>query len=64
MKCGEQDRVYRIKASHFTAGVIVRAGLVRRAAPIVSYMRGWSIERVLDYARRKGFVVNCVEEGE
>jgi len=47
----------RIEAPHFVAGAEVRDGVVSRAAPILKYMRGWTFQRVLEYARRKGWKV-------
>lgn len=45
----------QIIAPHFTAGVWVFNGYVKRAAPIVSYMIGWTDARVIDYAEKKGW---------
>lgn len=42
-------RAVRIVAPHFTAGVII--GIA--AAPIVSYMRAWPIERIVAYCFSK-----------
>jgi hypothetical protein len=44
----------RIEAPHFVAGLETGPGrLVTRPAPIVGYMRGWSVRRVISYCRRK-----------
>jgi hypothetical protein len=46
----------RIKAPHFVAGVVLNAdGRVERAAPIVRYMMGWSLDRISGYCLRKGW---------
>lgn len=50
-----EERVIRITAPWFVAGVVLVDGRVTRAAPIVAYMRGWHGARVLAYARRKGW---------
>lgn len=42
----------RILAPHFVAGVDLSA---RRAAPILSYMRTWSAERIARYCQSKGW---------
>jgi hypothetical protein len=57
--------VIRIEAPHFTAGVVLRDGIVVRAAPIVSYMRGWSQARVRSYCERKGWEASrtCAADG-
>jgi hypothetical protein len=46
----------RIVAPHFVAGV--EPGVV--AAPIVSYMRDWSPERVRAYCARRGWQVEAI----
>jgi hypothetical protein len=46
-------RFVRIEAPHFTAGVIV--GIA--AAPIVGYMRTWTIGKIVRYCTRKGWRV-------
>lgn len=42
----------RIVAPHFVAGICVDTG---RAAPIVSYMRTWSVERIVRCCQGKGW---------
>lgn len=44
-----------IDAPHFYAGCCLDSGRVTRAAPILAYMRGWELTRVLAYAKRKGW---------
>jgi hypothetical protein len=46
-----------IDAPHFYAAVICKFGHVVRYAPILKYMRGWSEEHVISYARAKGWTV-------
>jgi len=46
-----------IDAPHFYAAVICKFGHVIRYAPILKYMRGWSEEHVISYARAKGWTV-------
>jgi hypothetical protein len=41
----------QITSKWFTAGVVFQNDRVVRAAPIISYMMGWTKERVLRYAR-------------
>lgn len=45
----------RIVAPHFVAGVVIEDRRVVKAAPIVKYMIGWSVTRVLTYCRRRGW---------
>jgi hypothetical protein len=43
----------RITAPHFTAGVVITRGQVTRSASILSYMVGWSPQRVIKYCEKK-----------
>jgi len=47
-----------ILAPHFTAGLELRDGRAADAAPILSYMDGWSYIKILNYCRRKGWKVS------
>lgn len=51
---GESLRLIRVVAPHFVAG-FETDGTVRRAAPILRYMVGWSDDRARSYIRRKGW---------
>lgn len=42
--------LYQVTARHFCAGVVLE-----NTAPILRYMRGWSLSKVLDYCQRKGW---------
>jgi hypothetical protein len=44
----------RITARHFCAGVEVRKE-ANFCAPILAYMRRWTIDEIRDYCRRKGW---------
>lgn len=46
----------RIVAPHFVAG-IVRGGA---AAPIIAYMKGWTLAQIEDYCKRKGWKVERI----
>jgi len=46
----------RITAPHFCAGVVIGG----EVAPILRYMRGWPLQRVLEYCRRKGWRVQVI----
>ena len=54
----------RIKSSYFVAGVVLENAKVIQAAPIVNYMRGWSVENVIEYCRAKGWKVQVLRENE
>ena len=47
----------RISAPHFVAG-IVRGG---PCAPILRYMRGWTLKQIKEYCARKGWGVEIME---
>ena len=46
----------RITAPHFVAG-IVRGGL---AAPILRYMKGWTLAKIQAYCKAKGWHVEVM----
>ena len=43
----------RIEAPHFVAGIVMDWGRARRCAPVVKYMRGWTLAAVREYCARK-----------
>lgn len=47
------EKLVRIEAPWFVAGIVFQQGRVIRAAPIVNYMLGWDITRVSGYANRR-----------
>jgi hypothetical protein len=47
-------KLVRIVAPHFVAG-FETDGIVRRAAPIIKYMVGWSDDKVRQYVKKKGW---------
>lgn len=46
----------RITAPHFVAG-IVRGGKV---APIISYMKGWTLRQIQEYCAKKKWLVEIL----
>lgn len=48
-------KLVRIVAPHFVAGFEHDEIIVRRAAPIIKYMVGWSPRKVWDYCKSKGW---------
>lgn len=50
----------RIVAPHFVAG-LETDGTVRRAAPIIRYMVGWTDDKVRDYVKKKGWTASIVQ---
>ena len=49
------SKVISIYAPSFTAGVVCEDDKVKRAAPIIKYMRGWTLEQVKEYVARRGW---------
>lgn len=43
----------QITAPHFCAGIVFVARVCTEPAPILRYMRGWTVERVRDYCATK-----------
>lgn len=43
----------QVTAKHFCAGVDVKGQTVVRTAPILKYMKGWDVLRVVEYCRKK-----------
>lgn len=54
-------RLVRIVAPHFVAG-FETDGVVRRAAPILAYMVGWTDERARSYIAKKGWKASLVPQ--
>lgn len=53
----------RIEAPHFVAAVDLDEDLtVVYYAPILKYMRGWSVEKIVEYCKEKGWTVERVNE--
>jgi len=50
-----------IDAPHFHAGIVFLDDRVVRAAPIVSYMKGWSRDRVRAYCKKKGWKIIVIK---
>ena len=53
--------VLRVVAPYFCAGVVLEEGVVVKAAPILGYMRGWSMSKCQNYARRKGWDYDSID---
>lgn len=45
----------RVSAPHFVAGLVLQQGIVVQTAPILHYMRGWSVAKMDRYCQRKGW---------
>ena len=58
------ETTLRIVAPHFVAGVILWDDKAVQVAPIVSYMRGWTLARATTYCERKGWGCSTVAQVE
>lgn len=47
----------RITAPHFCAGIVRGGG----CAPIIRYMRGWTLRQIREYCARKGWQVEVMD---
>lgn len=52
--------LYQIRSKYFAVGFEVSDGVVTKAAPIISYMKGWTPEQVLSYCRSKKWLCDWV----
>lgn len=48
----DKDLIH-IDAPHFCAGAELYNGFVVKVAPIIKYMKGWDINRVVSYCNKK-----------
>ena len=55
-------KMLHVDAPHFNAGaVVVYDDTVFRAAPILNYMIGWTLNDAIFYARSKGWLVEVTD---
>jgi len=54
------ERLYRVEAPHFCAGLVVSAGLVVAAAPILHWTMGKQWVEVLSYTETKGWNMRLI----
>lgn len=59
----EHMRLLSIESKHFTAGVELDNDRVVRTAPILAYMKNWTLERVLRYVRIRKWKATDVSRG-
>jgi hypothetical protein len=50
--------LYQITAPHFTAALEIEGDKVKRAAPIINYMRDWYLWQVRSYCVRNGWTID------
>lgn len=49
--------LYHVEAPHFVAGYVVTGTTVTAAAPILKYLKGWSMGQAIMYLTEKGYRV-------
>lgn len=54
--------IIRITAKHMTAGVVVEDGVAVKTAPILKYMKGWILTRIIQYCNQKGWKCELLDE--
>jgi len=57
----KKEKTYQIRARHLCAGIVVADNTVIDAAPILGYMKGWSMEDVITYCKKKGWIRELVD---
>lgn len=50
-----KEEILRIDAPHFCADIVLYNKEVVQVAPILRYMHGWQLQRVIGYVRKKGW---------
>jgi hypothetical protein len=56
-------RLIRVSAPHFVAGAVLNdRDIVVFTAPIISYMKGWTSDKVRQYCERKGWIFGRAKE--
>jgi hypothetical protein len=60
LRPSHEERLYRVLAPHFTAGLVTRAGVVIDAAPILRWTLGKPYRGVLSYCCRKHWTLELI----
>lgn len=50
-------RSFSVRVGGLCFGFVVEAGFVTHIAPVASYARGWTVDRAVDYFRRRGTII-------
>lgn len=53
--------IIRIDAPHFCAGVVIKEPH-NKCAPVVHYMKDWTVGRIMDYCFSKGWKAEIIRE--
>ena len=57
-----KEVLFRVVAPYMCFGLIMRRCFVRDAPPIVTYMHGWTFDKVQMYCVRKQFTLSVVKD--
>lgn len=49
--------LFRIEAPHFCAGGEIKDQRITWAAPIINYMKGWSVYKAHEYCKKKNWQI-------
>jgi len=51
------NQLYRVITPYFVCGFEVKSNVVVKAAPIIHYIKGWTIKKTLNYFNNRGYEV-------
>ena len=57
-----EEVLIQITAPHFCAGITIKEYKVIEVAPIVHYMKDWTMDRVIEYCKTKSWRLEIVNE--
>lgn len=58
------EALIQITSRYFCAGIVLKEGTVKTAAPILKYMRGWNLNKVRNYSTGKGWKITTVRNND
>lgn len=58
MTYNPDEEWYTIQSRYFTAAIEVKNETVTECEPILKYMKGWSMKRVVSYCKQKGWKID------
>ncbi len=56
------ETLIQVTSPYFCAGIVLQKNTVTVAAPIIKYMKGWSLHKVENYCANKRWKVIVVKE--
>lgn len=61
MSTSPNEKLYQIKAPHFTAGIITQNGWITEAAPILNYAKGKALTWLEAYCNKRRWRITEVK---